>query len=77
MPRFVKLSRLKGRGGVDTKAIISTLMEEYIPFRQRVEDWEKTEEGVRTRYQFPNYTGALDGKFIPYFNPTTLDHLRY
>ena len=43
-------------------AIISTLMEECLPFPQRVEDWDKIEEGFRTRWQFPNCIGALDGK---------------
>ena len=32
-------------------AIISTLMEECLPFPQRVEDWDKT-EGFRTDYKF-------------------------
>ena len=43
-------------------------MEECLPFPQRVKDWDKI-EGFRTRWQFPNCIGALDGKFISLFRP--------
>ena len=51
------------------RAIIDEFMEQFMPFPEKEEAWQKISDLYQERWNFPNCVGAIDGKHIAIFKP--------